>query len=144
MAYHLKKSAQPATFISLADVATSPNFSGMWFASRWNVLKGLIPASSQVSSTASSSQGDAMDFQKVGFWLATIDQVEDPQFIHGAGIGLIVCLLGEHSKTPKYPPGTPHISFAVMFETRRDWDLKQALPPIVSALSQGKTVAVHV
>jgi hypothetical protein len=84
-----------------------------------------------------------MDFHRVGFWLATIEQVQDPEFINDCGIGLVVCLLGEHSRTPKYPPGTAWISFGVMFETRRDWDLKQVLPPIVSALSQGKSVAVH-
>ena len=30
-----------------------------------------------------------------------------------------------------------------MFEIRRDWDLKQALPLIIPSLSQGETVGVH-
>jgi hypothetical protein len=84
-----------------------------------------------------------MQMDTVGFWLATIDQVEDAEFLQTGGIGLIVCLLGEHSQRPKYPPGTVWKSFSVMFESRRDWDLQHVLPSIVSALSQEKNVAVH-
>jgi hypothetical protein len=143
MSYNRKRSTQSPTFISLVDVAASQKLSGMWFASRWNILKGLIPASSQVSSGASSSQDNPMDFNRAGFWLATIEQVQDAEFLQTGGIGLIVCLLGEHSRRPKYPPGTVWKSFSVMFESRRDWDLQHVLPSIVSALSQARETAMQ-
>ena len=153
MAYwRAKRPPQEPTFISLADVAKSQNMSRHYLDSRWKVLKGLIPASSpawsipgssQALSTSTSSQGVEMQMDTVGFWLATIDQVEDAEFLQRGGIGLIVCLLGEHSQRPKYPPGTVWKSFSVMFESRRDWDLQHVLPSIVSALSQEKNVAVH-
>ena len=139
--YHHKQASQAPTFLSLHDLAVSQGASQFWLLTRWHTLTESLAASSQEASQTSSPA--AIDFQKVGFWLATIDQVQDPGWVRGVGIGLMVCLLGEHSRAPKYPHGTPAVSFAVMFETGREWDLKQATPRIVSALSQGQSVGVH-
>ena len=45
--------------------------------------------------------------------------------------------------TLKYQAGTSFVQFSVMFETRRGYDLKEALQFCVLVLCQGKLVGVH-
>ena len=45
--------------------------------------------------------------------------------------------------TLKYQASTSFVQFSVMFETRRGYDLKEALHFCVLVLCQGKLVGVH-
>ena len=86
--HHRKGASQPAMFLSLHDIAVSQNASSVWFASRWSMLKRSLVVSSQVASQMStpvaSTQDEPMDFEKGGLCLATVDQVQDSQWVSTA------------------------------------------------------------
>ena len=59
-------------------------------------------ASSHGQGASASSQ---VDLQGVGFYLANQYEVQDPEFVRNENIGLIVSVLGMHSRPLQYPPG---------------------------------------
>ena len=83
------------------------------------------------------------NIETTGFWLMTIEQAEDAQFLKDKDIGLIVTILGHESRQPRYPVGVTSTPFLVTWGGGRRQQLQDALPLIVAALSQGLNVGVH-
>ena len=88
---------------------------------------------------------EPMGFEKGGFCLVTVDQAQDSQWVSTVppSIGLMMCLGWENTITVKYQASTSFVQFSVKFETRRGYDLKEALHFCVLVLCQGKLVGVH-
>ena len=101
------------------------------------------PASSQAKKPLWALDLKSPNVETVGFYLATWEQVEDPQFVRNKRIGLMANVLGKHSREVIYPEGVDHAAFAVSWEGGRTKELQTALPKIVEALSQGLNVCVH-
>ncbi len=81
--------------------------------------------------------------ERVGFYLLTIEQAENAQFLTDANIGVMVKVLGPELRNPQYPEGVKRTSFLVTWGGGRREQLQEALPLIVAASSQGRNVAVH-
>ncbi len=102
------------------------------------------PASSQAKKPLWAPDLEFPNVESVGFYLTTVEQVEDAQFVRKSRVGLMVInVLGTHSREVQYPAGVEHVAFAVSWEGGRSKQLQQALPKFVEALSQGLNVCVH-
>ena len=145
MSRQAPRSGQPATFISLAELArANPAAGGMAMLGPTMVSSGILPdppASGQVRPVWAPDVR-CPNVEKVGFFLLLIEQAENANFVRETNIGLMVTVLGPESKQPRYPPRVKHIDFLVTYAGGRKEQLKVALPLIVAAFSQGRCCAL--
>ena len=135
-----KPREQPPTFFSIAYLAGALRLPPNTVADRF---MRLVSAASGQDKTAASGQVRPPFIDRIGFVLADAKRVEDPEFHQSFQIGLVVSVLGMHSRKPTYPAGTKHVNCAMMWENGRDRQFDACVPDIIAALSQGKSVVVH-
>jgi hypothetical protein len=85
----------------------------------------------------------AKSFESTGLCLATLEQVQDPDFARFHNIGLFVSVVGAHNATVQYPSGIPSAQIPIMWVSGRGCALDDSLPRIVETLRRGQVVCVH-
>ena len=107
----MPKREQRPTFFSIAYLAGALHLPKPTVSDR---LMRLFSAASSQDKTAASGQVVPPVLNHIGFVLADAKLVEDPEFHQSFQIGLVVSVLGMHSRKPTYPRGTKHVNCALM------------------------------
>ena len=106
-----RRGQQPATLLPLAAIAQRIGYPSHLVAERLRRLGDSLSASSQ------GLPGPVLD--KVGFVLANADEVEKKELYETFGVGIVISVLGKHSRTPQYPTGVRVLNFAIAWEGGR-------------------------
>ena len=78
------------------------------------------------------------NIDNIGFVLADQSQVAYSDFYDSFNIGLVVSVLGMHSRKPVYPSGAQHVNVAIAWDDGRNEQFIRCVPDIVAAVSQCK------
>ena len=126
-----KQRDQPPTYFSIAGVAHRLRLHMPSVADR--LVQLVASASSQVNASASSQIGTkpSPNIDGIGFVLADATPVMLNDCHVSFRIGLVVSVLGMHSRSPVYPEGTKQVNFVIAWEDARDRQFARCVPDII-------------
>ena len=80
---------------------------------------GASVSDASADASASSQGSDAPALDSFGFVLANAGEVESKELYERYRVGIVVCVLGMHSRQLVYPPGVRVLNFAIAWEGGR-------------------------